>query len=262
MSSQPIPGPSPNNRGVPNGDPQSSKNGFKVEVSSHTQGLAPVSAETGVDKFDFEAFLEQIADRALKGAGGDGSVIALRRQGRFVCVARCGGLGPQVGAELDARSGISGECLRTGYALKCEDSETDSRVDADACRLLGIRSIVVVPIVGQSDVIGLVEAFSARPNLFDRQHIEILQQLATLVAQSHERVEKEQTATFRQMWALRTPYREGAPTLFGAGLGAQNSGIQNSGMWRAAFWLRPYQAAVVAGFLMLDLLAIYALYHR
>jgi hypothetical protein len=257
MSSQPIPGPSPSNRRFPDGDPQSSKNGFKVEVGSHTQSLAPISAETTVDKFDLEVFLKQIADRALKGADGDGSVIALRRQGRFVCVAKSGGLGPEVGAELDARSGISGECLRTGYALKCDDSERDPRVDADACRRLGICSIVVVPIVGQSDVVGLVEVFSTRPNVFERRHIETLQQLATLVAQSHERVEKEETASFRQVWALQTPYREGAPTLFGAGLGAQNPG-----KWWAAFWLRPYQAAVVAGFLVLDLLAIFAWYHR
>ena len=256
MSSQPIPGPSPSNRRFPDGDPQSSKNGFK-EVGSHTHSMAPIPAETKGDKFDFEVFLKQLADRALKGVGGDGSVIALRRQGRFVCVARCGGLGPEVGAELDARSGISGECLRTGHALKCEDSETDPRVDADACRRLGIRSIVVVPIVGQSDVVGLVEVFSSRANAFERRHIEILQQLATLVAQSQERVEKEETATFRQMWALQTPYREGAPTLFGAGLG-----MQTPGRWSGAFWLRPYQAAVVAGFLVLDLLAIYALYHR
>jgi hypothetical protein len=61
--------------------------------------------------------------------------------------------------------------------LRCDDSETDDRVDREGCKSLGIRSLVAVPIRQGSKVVGLLEVFSPQPYAFNADDIGALQQL-------------------------------------------------------------------------------------
>ncbi len=105
---------------------------------------APQHANPEFAGVEDEAVLRKIAEAALSATGADGAALALRRGGFVVCVARAGGMAPPLGARLDDTSGMSGECLREGQALRCDDTETDARVDAEACRSLGLRSVAVL----------------------------------------------------------------------------------------------------------------------
>ena len=49
-------------------------------------------------------------------------------------------------------AGLSGECVRTGEIVRCEDTETDRRADRLVCRRLDLRSIVIVPVPGSKGV--------------------------------------------------------------------------------------------------------------
>src|SRR6202008_1817709 len=82
----------------------------------------------------------------------DGSVM--------VCLARTGSDAPHLGAKLDAGSGFSSKCVRSGRSLRCDDAETDDQVDQEICNLLRIRSMVAVPLEQRNRVIGLLEVFS------------------------------------------------------------------------------------------------------
>ena len=84
---------------------------------------------------------------------------------------------PLLGHAVQVGSGFSGECVRTGRSLRCDDSETDDRVDREGCRALGIRSMVAVPIRRGNRVAGLLEVFAAQPYAFNGQDISVLQQL-------------------------------------------------------------------------------------
>jgi TonB family protein len=90
-------------------------------------------------------------------------------------------MAPPLGAQLDDTSGMSGECLREGQTLRCDDTETDTRVDAEACRDLGLRSLAVAAVKQGDDVIGILEVFSPQPSTFTDRHLEVLRQLAELV---------------------------------------------------------------------------------
>jgi hypothetical protein len=132
---------------------------------------------------DLDAFLNQVVEQAQVITGACGAAVALR-QGRVVlCRARCGETGPRLGAQLDNDSGISGECLRTGRGLRCEDAHRDIRVDPAVCGQLGLRSIAVIPIlgIGSTRAEGILEVFSRQPRAFDEWHLEILKQLGQLV---------------------------------------------------------------------------------
>jgi len=130
--------------------------------------------------------LRRIAEAALSATSASGAALALNQQetqaeGVVVCVARAGEMAPPIGAKLDSRSGISGECLRTGQALHCEDTETDARVDRQACRSLGLRSLAIAPVKRGDQVVGILEVFSARPDAFNSRHLDVLRQLTELV---------------------------------------------------------------------------------
>ena len=71
------------------------------------------------------------------------------------------------GLRLSAASSLSGAALAQRAAIRCDDAETDTRADREACRKLGIRSMIVVPLIHGKTPIGVLKAFSERPNFFD-----------------------------------------------------------------------------------------------
>jgi len=193
-----------------------------------------------------DGFLRQIANDAQYFTAADSAVVALGQPGRIVCLARSGSIGPALGAPLDTRSGISGECIRQRSALRCDDSETDPRVDAQVCRLLGIRSLAVVPVFENGAAVGVLEVFSSRPNAFQDNHLLVLEKLAEFTSRVPGSAAVPSPAPL-----LQNSNKEPSPTPhFGADDPWQRR-------WLEAFQLRPYQIAIVAGFVLLDLVTIY-----
>ena len=202
--------------------------------------------------FAKDAFLNQITDHARELIQADSTLVALRQGETIACSARSGPLGPALGTPMDSRSGISGECLRKGVPLTCSDSESDSRVDAEACLRLGIRSVVVVPVCDGCEVVGLVEAFSSKREAFDDAHVATLQKLASLVAESRSSMGEKASAARPENSAVPLPSPvEPLPAP------ATRQGQKPTSQWIAAFRLRPYQIAVVLGFLLLDAAALF-----
>jgi len=134
---------------------------------------------------DLEAVLSLVALRSKSLLRASGAAIALagKDAGIMICRASAGQSAPPVGAPLQVGSGFSGECVRTGKMLRCEDTETDERVDRDSCRALGIRSMLAAPLRLSDKVVGLIEVFAAQPNAFGENGGEVLQRFAdTIVA--------------------------------------------------------------------------------
>jgi putative methionine-R-sulfoxide reductase with GAF domain len=130
---------------------------------------------------DLDTALRQVAKklRSLTRAGG--AAIALAQNGKVVCRARTGLIAPPLGTVIDDNSAFTGECLRSGKALRCDDSETDPRVDAETCRHVGIRSILAAPIQYERNIVGVIEVFSGDAFAFDEGDVAVLQRLAQTV---------------------------------------------------------------------------------
>ena len=125
--------------------------------------------------------LQLVAERAVAITGADGLAIALAENNEIVLRAAAGTVRPDVGARIDRDSAFSGACFRTAQVVNCDDTETDPRVNVQACRKLGARSMVAVPLCGRRRVIGVLEAFSAWPFGFNESDIRNLSLLAELV---------------------------------------------------------------------------------
>jgi len=195
-------------------------------------GLEAVKREVEGLGTDLDAALYLIARRAQAFTHADSAAIALTEGEDMVCRATSGPSAPPAGAHLKVGSGFSGECVRSGLLLRCDDSETDSRVDPESCRYLGIRSMIATPIRWDVSIIGLLEVFSPEPNAFSTEADLVLTRLAEITAEAVHRAgsaEDRSIATAEQLpdefiaeeappFSLKTLYRSRNALLFVAGL--------------------------------------------
>ena len=167
---------------APSGDLQNS-----VARQNYTDLLSAASAvqkEAESLGPDLEAVLALVASRSRSLLRASGAAVALEEGSEgtdtMICRASAGPSAPPVGANLHVGSGFSGECVRSGKLLRCDDTETDDRVDRQSCRALGIRSIIAAPLrVGEKEkIVGLLELFSAQPGAFGENDSAVLQRLA------------------------------------------------------------------------------------
>lgn len=147
-------------------------------VPSPEKFIEPVKSDSGLT---LEISLDVVVRAAVQNTGANGAAIALLDRGILTCRTRLGAMAPEVGLALNICSGITGACVRTAQVLNCDDTEKDERVDAEVCRSLGIRSIVVIPILVDGAVTGLLEVLSDRPRAFTVVHVHWLQKVAALV---------------------------------------------------------------------------------
>jgi GAF domain-containing protein len=211
-----------------------------VSAKSMASSVATLRAQSDL-KWGNEALLHNLAEQARALTGAIGAIIAFRQDGAIVCVASSGAVSLAPGTSLDIQGGISGECLRSGKPLCCSDTENDSRVDPLLCRTLGLRSIAAVPILENGKVTGLMEVFADEPHAFDDRGMDAMKSLAALLGES------------------RTPPVEDKTEAAAAAL---DHPAEIGWLWLRWPAIHPYQAAVVAGLLVLDILTTYACYQR
>ena len=125
-------------------------------------------------------------DRALPVVAGaarsvvrraDGAAIALLEGDQLVYRAVSGIAAAHLGLSVAASASLSGLCLRLSRPLLSEDCETDPRVDREACRRVGIRSMAVVPVFRRGAAIGVLKLQSVRPSAFTEADAVLAQML-------------------------------------------------------------------------------------
>ena len=133
--------------------------------------------------------LAVIAQRAQAFTNASGVAIALSEGNvdEIVCRARSGSSAPDVGAALRVEGTFTGLCIQSGKELRCDDAETDTRVDTAAIRALGIRSMVVTPIKEESRVIGVLAVFASTAHAFTITHVAVLKTMADQIVASLQR---------------------------------------------------------------------------
>jgi hypothetical protein len=148
-----------------------------VSISGRTEipSLETVRSEILEIGDNFDAILQLIARSALTLTGASGTALAFLTADKMICRARAGEPGPPLGAPVDTREGLSGECVRSGLLVSCEDTNSD----------LGIGSLMAAPIVSNFEVVGLLEVLSPYPRAFTETHVTVLQRLAEMIPKVH-----------------------------------------------------------------------------
>jgi TonB family protein len=139
-----------------------------------------LSAELSAD-LALEVVLNEIVEQACLATGATGAAIILERDGEMVCRASGGINAPELGARLGNPSGLTAECIRTRRVQRCADAERDPRADIQACRNLGVRSLIVLPLLRNGELVGVFEVFSSYPSGFGERDERTLEALSMRV---------------------------------------------------------------------------------
>jgi len=164
----------------------------------HVRATEPAALYLG--ELNLEPGISVIAERAQSLTGATGAAIALRQGQEIICRARTGRTAPDLGVRLTTSSGISAECLRTGEAVLCPDTESSPNVDVTICRSLGARSILAAPLRHLRRTLGIFEVLSSAPNAFDNRDVATMQMLSGIMVAAMSRlsnlctIEKRQSA--------------------------------------------------------------------
>lgn len=124
--------------------------------------------------------MDRIVQHALELVpSADGASLEIRLDEETLeYVSTAGTLGQFVGFRLPVGSSLSGQSVLSGRVLRCDDSETDPRVDRDACRRVGTVSMLCVPLSPLRGGIAVLKVSSQRPDAFCDEDARTLTRLA------------------------------------------------------------------------------------
>jgi GAF domain/Gram-negative bacterial TonB protein C-terminal len=159
----------------------------------------------------------------------------------MICCATTGPNAPDLWTCLDPGTGLSSRCIQTRKLQQCSDTETDPHVNLDACRRLGVRSIVVLPLMDSGELFGVFEVLSSRPDAFGQRDLDSLQALTDRILESRSPRWKGNATAPRGDHAVDPMQAELlAREVFTA------SAQRDSGARYSSYWMAIRTAAIVA----------------
>ena len=167
------------------------------EDPSFYRSLNALSALTDVSlaaEIALDVALYELLQQACTATLATSGAIGFCDCGEIVCRARTGESAPDLGVRLDQHSTLAAACFETRDSQCCDDTETDPRVDAERCRRLGVRSILLVPILRVQELIGILEVLSPLPNAFGDKEAEVLRMFSQRVIDKLERTQQVQAS--------------------------------------------------------------------
>ncbi|MBB3605316.1 diguanylate cyclase (GGDEF)-like protein [Mycolicibacterium sp. BK556] len=175
-----------------------------------------------------DAVMKIVVEQGRIATRAPGAVIELAEFGEMVYTTTSGSLAGTEGLRLAMSGSMSGECVRTGKILISEDTETDPRVDLEACRRVHARSMVVVPLVDGNRTQGVLKVTSDQPSAFTDDDVDLLEQLAQFIAKALARAnvmdEKAHAASVDALTGLanRAAFLAGLESMISGAAGTGN----------------------------------------
>jgi signal transduction histidine kinase len=145
------------------------------------EGVVRTQRDVALAGLDVGRVMDVVTERAMELTGAEGAVVEMVEGDEMVYRAASGTLLPHLGLRLKSAASISGLCARTGEILQSDDCESDDRVDREACRRVGARSMLLVPLRHEGAPVGVLKVISGRPHAFGERDVHTLELMAGLV---------------------------------------------------------------------------------
>lgn len=154
------------------------------QLQSHSDNLARIiatQARLAQAELDLEPFLDLMVQQMQALTPASGAVVELVEGEEMVYRAACGSVAPFVGLRLAMGNSLSGLCVRSASVLMSPDTEEDPRVDQEACRRIGVASMVVAPLLLAGKAVGVLKIMAQQANAFSATDVQTLQLMAGLL---------------------------------------------------------------------------------
>jgi len=151
---------------------------------------------------DLSAVMDAASSKAAELTGADGAVVELLEDDSIVYRSASGLAEAQLGLRLPVANSLSGRVLTSRTAAACTDSETDDRVNRAACRKVGLRAMVIVPLIAGDQAIAVMKLVWKDAREFNESEVEIAQLLANMTAMLMQRATQEGPNVLKQRMTL------------------------------------------------------------
>jgi len=151
--------------------------------------LVATHVAIAMSDFGLDDVLGTVVAAALELTCADGAVVELPDGNEMVYRAVAGTAAAFEGLRLQREGSASGACLASGEPLVVADAEQDPRVDREATRRVGARSIVMVPLIHRGRTAGVLKVYSGQPNRVGPDEARVLALLGPVIATGLARAE-------------------------------------------------------------------------
>ncbi|MET0984212.1 MAG: PAS domain S-box protein [Steroidobacteraceae bacterium] len=131
------------------------------------KGVLEVQSLVTQQEFDLGTFMQRVVDLAADLTGAKGAVVELAEGDDMVYRSASESLREHVGLRVPRARSLSGLCVTDARVLLCEDTEHDERVNTEACRAVGVRSMICTPLFDAGRAMGVLKVVAGDPNAFD-----------------------------------------------------------------------------------------------
>src|SRR5688572_21550601 len=173
-----------------------------LELAGRLSAVVQTQLEVLAAITDLEKVMALVVDRTPEVTSGNGAVIEIVEGDQLVYRAASGVAQQHVGLRLPFAGSLSGLAVTEKSIMRCDDTEHDPRVDGEACRRIGIRSMLIAPLLEGDVAVGALKTFSTSPNAFGDLDLYALQLLAGMASGG-----LTQARTFRELEASEARYR-------------------------------------------------------
>jgi diguanylate cyclase (GGDEF)-like protein/PAS domain S-box-containing protein len=123
---------------------------------------------------DLDQFMQLVVDNLQVLTAAKGTVVELVDGNCMVYRCTSRSMAQFVGTRLQRANSLSGLCVATAQVLRCDDADADARVDREACRRIGVRSMVCTPLFQAGRPVGVLKVMSEQANFFSEEDVQTL----------------------------------------------------------------------------------------
>jgi len=173
-----------------------------IDLAARLSAVVTTQQEVLAAITDLDKVMSLVVDRVPAVTSGNGAVIEVVDGDDLVYRAASGVAQEHLGLRLPLTNSLSGLAVREKSVMRCDDAQVDPRVDATACFAMGIRSMIIAPLLEGDAAVGALKSFSSRAKAFDDLDIYALQLLAGMASGA-----LTQARTFHERQASEARYR-------------------------------------------------------
>ncbi|MBM9589767.1 GGDEF domain-containing protein [Leptospira sp. 201903075] len=166
---------------------------------STLEKILKLQTELTAAKPDVPHLLDLITLRAKEITSSEGAVFELVEGEDIVYRSASGIAEKQIGLRIPIKGSFSGLSLQSKETLYCMDSEVDDRVNREACRRVGLRSMIVLPLYFDSEILGVLKVLSPEVDAYSTNDTYVLNMLsgtmAAILHNAYRWAEREKSLT-------------------------------------------------------------------
>jgi PAS domain S-box-containing protein len=153
-----------------------------LDLAGRLAGVVAAQQEILGSITDLDRVLEKVVESSAELTDASGAVVEVVDGDVLVYRAASGTAKQHLGASLPLQGSLSGHAVAERKVMRSDDTEADPRVDRDACRRIGVRSMIVAPLVEGGRAIGVLKVYSDRKEAFGDLDVYVVQLLAGMSA--------------------------------------------------------------------------------